>query len=289
MHNGKLFNIAATGGILLAAGIFGQARAADVVPATTPGIAGTIGGGYQYTDFGGDLGGGADISADSFFGDGAVVMPLSDSMFNVQIDGAYNNHRLTDGTDDFTLEVWHAGGALFYRDTSWGLFGLDGAIGGISVDGESIDTYRAGVRGEAYLGDTATLSARAGYTNLSVSGNHIDGPYGELGASFYLMPNLALRPEFEYVHLSVGGDSADLYSVGAEAELGLDELTGVPVALFGGGRYWDLSADGANINETQGFVGIRIYFGSGNTLIDHHRGGSLDNTDSLLEKGILPL
>jgi hypothetical protein len=286
MSYGKLFNIAATGGILLAAGVFGQARAADVVPAATPGIAGTIGGGYQYTDLGGDFGGGTDFWADSFFGDGAVVMPLGDTMFNAQIDGAYNNHRVTDGTDHITLGVWHAGGVLFYRDPSWGLFGLDGAVGGIDADGESIDTYRVGVRGEAYLGDTVTLSAGAGYTNHSAFGSHIDGPYVELGASFYVMPNLALKPEFEYINLSSGGSSVDLYSVGAEAEFGLDELTGVPVALFSGGRYMELSASGANLNQTQGFVGIRFYFGSGNTLIDHHRNGSLDNTDTLLEKEI---
>ena len=79
----------------------------------------------------------------------------------------------------------------------------------------------------------------------------------------------------------------DLYAVGAEAEFGLDELTGVPAALFGGARYGELSASGDSLTQTQGFVGIRFYFGSGNTLIDHHRDGSLANTDTLLEKGFL--
>jgi hypothetical protein len=133
------------------------------------------------------------------------------------------------------------------------------------------------------------LSARAGYTNLSGFGSHIDGPYIDVDASIYVTPNFALKPEFEYMNLTSGGNSVDLYAVGAEAEFGLDEWTGVPVALFGGGRYTDLSASGANFNQTQGFVGIRFYFGSGNTLIDHHRDGSLENTDTLLEKALLPL
>ena len=285
MSHGKLLNIVAMGGILFASVAAGQAFAADAVPAEAPGIAGTFGGGYQYTDFGGDIS--EDIWANSFFGDSAIVMPLGDSMFNVQIDGAYNNHRLSVDSDDFTVEVWHVGGALFYRDPSWGLLGIDGAFGGIDFDGESIDTYRVGVRGEAYVGDTATLSARAGYVNLSGFGDQIDGPYIDLGASIYVTPNLALKPEFEYMNLSSGGDSVDLYAVGAEAEFGLDELTGVPVALFGGARYGELSDSGDSLTQTHGFVGIRFYFGSGNTLIDHHRSGSLANTDTLLEKGLI--
>ena len=284
MSRGTFVRIITLGGILLATGAAGEALAADAVPAATPGIAGTIGGGYQYTDFGGIASG---ATADTFFGDGAIVMPLGDSMFNAQIDGAYNNHNLAGG--DPTFEIWHAGGALFYRDPSWGLLGLDGAFGGISADGDSIDKYRVGVRGEAYVGDTATLSARAGYMNLSGFGGHIDGPYIDLGASIYVMPNFALKPEFEYMNLASGGNSADLYAAGAEAEFGLDELTGVPAALFAGGRYTDFTASGANFNQTQGFVGIRFYFGSGNTLVDHHRGGSLYNTDTLLEHGVLPL
>jgi hypothetical protein len=151
MSHGKFVSIITLGGILAAVGAAGQALAADAVLPPAAGIAGTIGGGYQYTDFGGDLGGGADIWANTFFGDGAIVMPLGDSKFNAQIDGAYNSHRLTDGSDHITFGIWHAGGALFYRDPSWGLFGLDGALGGIDADGESIDTYRVGVRGEASM------------------------------------------------------------------------------------------------------------------------------------------
>jgi hypothetical protein len=156
----------AAGGLLVLVATSSQVLAGDAMD--TP-IAGTIGGGYQYSEFGNGALGPNDVWSNSFFGDSALLLRLGESNLNFQVDGAFNHDELTDGTDSIKAKIWHLGGSTFYRDPSWGLVGVDGAFGGITAESTTLHTLRFGGRAEAYLGDMATLAARAGYTSLKIS------------------------------------------------------------------------------------------------------------------------
>jgi hypothetical protein len=253
-------------------------------------IAGLIDGGFEYTKFGGAYSS-IDPDARSAFADGAIVFPLGNSLFNVQLDADFNHHRETFHALGLknSINVWHAGGAVFYRDAAWGLVGVDAALGDIRYPVETHHKRRIGGRGEMYLGSFGSLSARAGYQVIKTTIVDDPGYYINLEAIMYLTPDLAIKPSFEYIRDREFKSKRKFFAYRGEAEFGLDALVNAPFSAFAGGQYYTFQPDGGAISDgTQVYVGLRYYFGSGNTLVDHHRTGTIPNADLIWDKAFFP-
>lgn len=289
----------------------GASEAADLERIVAdPTYAATISGGVQFTW--------SDISADfdgpdtgelgdwtSPFGEAAVLWRPSGN-FNVQSDFAFHSHRLdfADGKNgpdgNIAIDQWHAGGVAFWRDPTMGLFGIDGATGGIDI-GHAGDVLRVGGRAEWFLGDMATIGGGVGYHNLDFGSGKIDidGVNVNAFVNFYATEDLAIKVEFDYASLDFSSTNncegpcpdvdGDMWAVGGEVEYLLRDMFGGSSSLFVGGRYaereFDISGDGTlTFEHAQVFVGFRSYFVTGGSLANHHRTNTLDNTNTLLEK-----
>ncbi len=253
-----------------------------------PTYAATISGGYIHTwsEFDGD----GDVDWDTPFGEAAVLWRPT-GLLNIQSDFAFHSHRVDFGDGkggNFALDQWHTGGVIFLRDPTMGLFGIDGAVGGIDF-GPAFDVFRIGGRGEWFAGDMATIGGGVGYHNLDFGSGKgdIDGINFNAFVNFYVNEDLALKAKFDYAEFDVGGEdfTIDAWSIGGEAEYMLRGMFGGNSSMFVGGRYAEADFDGDfTVDNTQIFVGFRSYFVTGGSLANHHRTNTLDNTNTLLEK-----
>ncbi len=258
-----------------------------------PTYAATISGGFSHTwsEFNGDA---PDEGFDwnSPFGEAAVLWRPT-GLLNIQSDFAFHSHRLdiSDGkgpSGNIALDQWHTGGVVFWRDPMMGLFGIDGAVGGIDF-GQAIDVFRIGGRGEWFAGDMATIGGGVGYHNLDLGSGKpdFDGVNFNAFVNFYVNEDLALKAKFDYAHFDVSGEdfSIDAWSIGGEAEYMLRSMFGGNSSVFVGGRYAEFDTnDDFSLEHAQIFVGFRSYFVTGGSLANHHRTNTVDNTNTLLER-----
>lgn len=263
---------------LAVASIF--AAGANAAGSSRDRYAGTISLGYSYTDF--NIDGIDDTSVDTFSGSGAVVFNLEGNYY-AQADFAFASHSLGDdftGPIDISLDTWKAGGEVFWRDPSVGMFGVELAYQSADL-GISGDGFRAGVRGEYYFSDKFTLGAAVGYQELSVDPFlDADGWYVNAKATYYVNDKVSVSLNANYFTLDLGLSSdVDQWSVGAEAEYLISKET--PVSVYGGVRYGQYDIDNASFDndETTVYVGVKFRFGNeGGSLKDQDRNGALTPT-----------
>jgi len=275
----------------------------------TPNYAATISGGlvYTWTDITGfEEGEGEGDFSDgkeflSTFGEAAALWRFSDTL-NLQSDFAFHSHRVESvdgcgGCGNKAIDQWHSGGVAFWRDPMMGLFGIDGAWGGVDL-GKAIDVWRVGGRGEWFFGEMATLGGGVGYHNLSFGGKggDLDGVNFNVFVNFYATEDFAIKAKFDYATFesSQNGKSLDIdaWSIGGEGEYMLRDIFGGGSSVFVGGRYANFDSDysggccpgNAETEDAQVFVGFRSYFVTGGSLANHHRTNTVDNTNTLLER-----
>ncbi len=284
----------------------GASEAADLEQIVTdPTYAATISGGVQFTwtDFNENFEDGDDDDDSGEIGDWtspfgeAAVLWRPTGNINVQSDFAFHSHRFdpAEGKDDdpnFAVDQWHTGGVVFWRDPMMGLFGIDGAVGGIDF-GPAFDVFRIGGRAEWFLGDMATIGGGVGYHNLDIGAGKgdTDGVNVNAFVNFYATEDLSVKAEFDYLNLEFpsGADmDGDMWAVGGEVEYLLRDMFGGGSSVFVGGRYAEQEFDGdgeaITFEHAQVFVGFRSYFVTGGSLANHHRTNTVDNTNTLLEK-----
>ena len=276
------------------------AVAADVAPMPEQDFAATIALGYEYTNFNepeDDEG----IIGNTGFAEGAFLFSnLGNSNLNVQLDGSYYLNDLSNKEDDGSavrekgVDRWHAGGVLFWRDATMGLLGIDGAYGQQNWSGDKIDDYRVGARFEYYPSDFFTLGGRAGYIHEK-EGSHdkgADGLYANAFGEVYPTENWALTASVDYAYFSQwdkppsSKEPLEFYAFTGETEYDLSDSVNMPISIFAGGRYTDQDDSESTFNEIQGFVGLKWYFGGGDTLAAKHRSNTLDNLNTLFDRVI---
>ncbi len=234
-----------------------------------------------------------DVNWRSFFGEAAVLIGPAGTNWNFQGDFSFHSHRTDDLFSDETLalDTWHFGGIAFWRDANVGLFGVDASF--ISQDFVgSVETWRLGLRGEYFLGQSLTVGGGAGYLSMDLfSGKSADGFDLNLWGRYYLNDSFALKVRGDYSTLSSDDsfwEDARTWAIAGEGEYLLPSL---PMSLFLGARYAETTmedgGDSIDIDSVQIYGGAKFYFGSGDagtSLATHHRNNTLDNTSTALER-----
>ena len=284
--------------LLFSTSLFGlatTAMAADIEP--TPeqlAFAATVAFGYEYTNFNeaeideGIIGNGGLL-------EGALLLRnLGASNFNAQVDASYYLNDLSNFENDGSsvgeegVGRSHFGGALFWRDETLGLIGIDAALGQTKWNDDKINYYRVGGRFEYYLGDYFTLGGRGGYIHEKEASQlqGASGYYANAFARAYVLDSLALTASLDYAKFRHWDPAAPLTikSFTGEAEFDLANSINVPVSVFAGGRYSDQDDGEAVFNEVQGFVGLKFYFGTDGTLSSKQRNNTIDNLNTPFDR-----
>jgi hypothetical protein len=205
--------------------------------------------------------GGSYASGDNHTGDiwganGALEGMFSDS-WGIEGDASYHSGS---GTDLTTV-----GGNVFWDDPEFKLdanvtyHDASASFGGF---GGSADIVSYGGGAEFFAGDSLTLAARGG----GFSGSHLSGGYVGGDVQWYLMPDLSLNGQVDYVDIASGITSETL-----KAEWLVSEST--PISVYGGYQHVDVTGGDANV----WFIGLNLYVnGNGaDTLVDRQRTGAL--------------
>lgn len=183
----------------------------------------------------------------AFKAKGAVTVPLG-HRFGLQADGVLGSVQ---------SELYgHAAAHLFWRDPSQGLLG--GYTSWTTWD--SIDAFRAGVEGEAYLGQF-TLTGVVG----AEWGDVDNGLFSIADVGVYATDNMRFTVGHRYAE-----EVGHAFAAGVEYQFRSTASTG-----------WSVFADG-RIGEDDYqsiFAGLKIYFGDDKSLIRRHREDDPDFRD----------
>jgi len=329
MINKLKLSVSAAALALLAVGGISAAQAADVVQDPGCSLNGSVMAGYMYNwqDVSSDFSiSGDDVEDKDFdvngnpewqtpFAEGAALFTCGE--LNIQADFAsYNHSNDIDGKDeDIDQHNMHAGGALFYRNSSWA-GGLSASMINQDVDDKDIGTFRVGLFGEFYFDDVFTLGASAHYYNQDeFDGKDEDGFELAAWGRFYATPDfsLMLRGDLLLPNSKFNFDPGDVppdinfdtdihqgtgWAITGEAEYLVWDNG---LTIFGGARYaersWDFNFDidpdpdvhfefDNDIEDLQVYAGLKFYFdfAGGRTLVENHRMGAYDNTSVFHEK-----
>jgi hypothetical protein len=231
------------------------------VPASAQ-FSATLGGGYSHIDA-------EHISLNDWNTDGAASYALGVPGIVLQADAGYTNLS----GDSVNINEWTGGGAFFWSGAEFrgGAAVNYSGIGG-DASGHLVNT---GGFFEWFPG-MFTVGVKGG--GFSASGNE-DGSYVGAEAAFYAMPNLSLSATFDYTDIS---DTVGLIDIGSHETdispqvewLVSDEI---PVSVYGGYTYANVSSSGVSGNGNIFFVGLRFYTnGTGATsLMDRQRSGTV--------------
>jgi hypothetical protein len=250
-----------------------QAMAADAnTPATQSPIAIQISGGYATRET--DMSFAPSVSLPTLFGEAALLYRLGDD-WNIQADFAYHEHQY----DDFTIDTWHVGGAIFQRNAQ-GLYGLAATAGTSSSDEPFANNYVIGPIGEIYQ-EHLTLGARANYVFTDYVGSTtIKTGDINLYGIFYPADSLALKLGGTYANAKMDSVPLDTYVANAEVEY---NLVG-NMSVFARAQYASQEGPGYKIEDQIGLIGARFYFGSDTgSLKAMHRSTTINNTVEWLE------
>lgn len=267
------------------------ARSDAVLPGTiVSDYAATVAGGYSRTNVES-----VNLSANTGFGEAAILRRLPGNL-HLQIDAALYSHDFTDVASGQGTDQWHFGGALFWRDAHLGLIGVDGGYGRISMN-SLVENYRVGLRTEWYLGDRMTIAARGGYHETDSDTGTGDAWTGTVSAEYFVTSDLGLKGQADWLREEVGfaygKQDSRAWALSAEAEYLLTGTHLPNVSLFVSVRHYDFdysySSDGQPLGsedwvENQFTAGLRYYFGSSGSLVDHKRNNTVDNTHIWLER-----
>lgn len=222
-------------------------------------FSGTLQGDYSNLTAG--SGGG---SANIWSGQGSGAFDLGWSGLKVQADGGYSSLEVSSGP---TLNDWNIDGALIWQGMQ-GRLGATVGYNSISFSGETIDQTNYGGFGEWYAGHMFTVGIKGGGENLTASGTHLNADTFGAEGVFYVMPDLALNADFDYLSI----DHENVSEYGAKAEWLVSETT--PISIYGGYTYTDLSSGGGHLSTWM--IGAKFYFnGNGaSTLVDRQRSGN---------------
>lgn len=137
----------------------------------------------------------------------------------------------------------------------------------------STNRYYAGIEGQ-YSFDNLTLYAQAGYMDLSVQGQDIDGFFAAGQARYFLQPNWKIAGTLGYNKISQNGFDLSTWNAGAETEY---RLANMPINGFLKYDYVHTDYDGAgDISTNTVMAGLKLDLGT-NTLLDRdHHGASLE-------------
>jgi hypothetical protein len=236
--------------------------AGPAMAAAPEGFAGSIDGNYSHLSTSGS-------SINMWGGDAAGAFGFGNS--NLAAEGDVGYHSLSDsGT---SVQVWNAAGHFIYAPMG-GRLGATIQYETINCCGTNVHVTDYGLFGEAFL-DNVTVGGNFGgvsaEANTFFGGGSANGWYGSAGFTGYVIPNLGLTGMINYTHFS--GGSITNYT--AAAEWLISEF-GLPLSIYGGYTYTQLSNSGAD-HLDQWFLGLKVYTnGNGMTLMDKHRNGTLD-------------
>ena len=212
-----------------------------------------------------------DESADSWNIGGSGAFGFTD-MFAGQIDLSYNHLSVEDEDQD----VWGIGGALFWAP-GFGRLGASLHYNTANVDtglGDfDIDLFQYGAFGEWFAGNFVTVGAKAGGVSYSFDDDDSESGWYAGGAlTGYLMPNLAINGNIDFIGLSDVDLDTTNYGIGAEYLV--SEM--LPISIFGGYTRSNIDAGGFDIDSDIWSIGLRIYTnGNGVTLVERHRNGAV--------------
>jgi hypothetical protein len=230
------------------------------------GFAGTLSGSYSSWNFSGSGGG----SSNLWSADGQAAFGLGMQDIGAEIDGGYHNLSASGGGG--SVDIWNIGGDLFWAPGQQGRLGATVQYESLNGGGPNAHLTQYGAFGEFYASNMLTLGLNGGgWTGGSGTfGSSSSGGYVGGGATGYIMPNLALTGAINYF----SGSGAHLTGYSAMGEyLVSDEL---PVSIYGGYTYTDISGISGHVNEW--LIGVKFYTnGNGSTLVEKHRNGALDN------------
>ena len=212
----------------------------------------------------------------------------------LQADFAYYDHKLDSDVDigvgpftdlaDKDAANTHVGGAIFGRGEA-GLIGFSGSWVNVNhILGTNEDLYRIGLVGEHHLSDRMTLGASVHYFDGEFEGKDHNGMEYSAFASLYANDNLSLKVQADLLNASWEdlGD-VDGWAIGGEVE---HQLSSGQFSIFAGGRFASRDYNEVfNVEDTQGFIGLRIALGASQpSLIARDRQGVINNTSTFLEK-----
>lgn len=297
-------------GFLLLSGTANSIFAADVVATPECSVAGIVEGGAGYQ--GGNLSGPAPALVNApmtgnFLGFGEAAITYGCGNWMAQVDGAvyhggFTNNNPFLGQFSSQYNKGHVGGAMAWRDPSFGRFGLavSEVLNHIHFDQTGQPSRdiggtmtRVGAFSDFYASDAITLGAGAFY----ITGTPTDptttetGFEGNIHAKFYATDNIsfALQGDILRSNLESGGfvDTFNGIAGSAEAEY-LVPASALSVLVGGRVARRDLDENTANsytVNDTQGFLGVKWAFGGPvSSLRARDRAGTYDNTSVFDEK-----
>ena len=205
-------------------------------------VTGTLGGGYtRVTD-----GGGADI-----YGLQGSLATVIGSGWSFEGNGSYYN------ANPGGVNLWGFGGNLF-TGTGFGRIAAGATHAGVAAGHGT--TYGAGA--DWFFSDAITLSVKGG-GHYATGGS--DGGFVGLQGTYYLMPNLAISANAEYIPASF----TDINSQKIKAEWKFSDT--LPLSVYGG--YQRYETGGTDVNAI--FAGVKFYLDGAPTLVASHRTGSL--------------
>jgi hypothetical protein len=232
------------------------------------GLAGTLSGSYSNWNFSGSSGGSSNV----WSADGQAAFGLGMHDLGAEIDGGYHNLS-SGGSGSGSIDVWNIGGDLFWAPAQQGRLGATVQYESLSGSGANAHLTEYGAFGEFYASDMITLGLNGGgWTSGSHSafGSGTDGGYVGGGVTGYVMPNLALTGQINYF----SGSGAHLTNYSAMGEYLVSDA--LPVSIYGGYTYTDVSGASGHINQWT--IGVKFYTnGNGSTLVEKQRNGALDN------------
>lgn len=142
------------------------------------------------------------------------------------------------------------------------------AISGVNT----MATWNYGTFADLYPTPSFTISAKAGFVSKCAASN---GYYLGGGANYYATPDFSLKGSIDYSHFSAFGGSSET-DYGLRAEYLLSPKA--PISLYGGYTY-NAFAPATNFHINTTTFGLNFYGGgSGTSLNDRQRSGTLDNS-----------
>ncbi len=240
---------------LLGAAIFAVCALPIAAQAQAIPVSADVSGGYSYLD---TTGGGGHLNDGNI--NGAVMVPLGASHFNVQVNGAYDGLSGSgvsghidniSGTVFYEAPIGRIGATVGYGGLNAGVFGFSGSV---------TDTTFGGF-GEIYDADKATAGVKGG--DIRIAGSDVGFVGGKLTG--YFVRDLGLDATIDYA--SVSGVHATSY--GVQGEYLVSEK--MPISVFAGYNYATIGSVSGHANVFS--VGLKVYFGKGGALVDRQRSG----------------
>jgi hypothetical protein len=239
---------------------FGLSLAVAPVSAATV-LAGSVDMGYAGTNADGSNVHGLEGGASALIGFGRPG-------FGVQVDGAGGHVDVDDGSANQWSGALHG----FWRDAK-GAVGLSSGYGSLNVLSIDANAFEYGAFGDWFVRDDLSLRFRGGGLRFKLHDEKAaSGWYGGTGAAYYVVPDLSLAAEADYIKL----DAVKF----ATGNFGIEYLISRSYPISAGISYSYDSADfgGDGINGHGFMVRLKYRFGASGSLVDCDRTGPLSWT-----------